>query len=210
MDTALPTPEGTGVSGGDDLRAAAKAMEEAAWREGIDPTGPLGVFVTAMRHAILIMAETGERHARGVIGSIQDARALTEGEVKKLRHTGEMASLALDQAKTAQAGSEVQRERVVGRFVESVVPQLVKAVGEAVVIRERDYNRRVQWGRAAGVGCLLLALVVGGNVWGSLQTAQVAEGARALERIKQCQAAPVKDTRTGNAFCRLQDLLAPA
>ena len=210
MNTALPNPDGTGVNGGDELRAAAKAMEEAAWREGIDRTGPLGVFVTAMRHAILIMAEIVDRQARGIVGTIQDARAFTEGEVKKVRHISEMTSLALDQAKTAQAGSEVQRERVVGRFVESVAPQVVAAIGEAVVIRERDYNRRVQWGRAAAVGGLCLALVVGGSTWGIWQTGQVTAGALALERIKRCQAAPIKDARTGTAFCVLQDLLPPS
>ena len=102
-------------------------------------------------------------------------------------------------------------ERVSGVFVEAVVPQIVERIGEAVVLRERRHNRRVQWGRAAGIAGVALAILAGGYVWGSQGSGgATAAGAVALDRIRQCQAAPVKDGRTGEAYCQLRDLLPPS
>ena len=195
----------------EELRAAAEDMEEAAWREGIDPAGPLGVFVRAMRKALLVVADLAAGQAVGVGTTVRDARALTQGELEKLRTANQMSANVLEQARVALAGSEVQRERVIGRFVETVAPQVVEAIREAVVIRERRYNQRVHWGRAAGIAALAAGVLLGGYIWGSQGSGDaVAAGAVALDRIRQCQAAPVKDGRTGEAYCPLKGLLPPA
>ena len=192
------------------LRAAADNLVEAARKDAIEPDGTLGHWVQSQFTILHVLADLADHLETEVKGVVVETHNLSKSELKKLGVANQTADAVLNQFKVALAGSEVQRERVIGRFVESVAPQVVKAIGEAVVIRERDYNKRVQWGRAAAVGTLFLALVVGGNLWASWQNGKVAEGALALDRIKRCQAAPVKDTRTGNAFCPLADLLAPA
>ena len=202
----VPISEGATA---EHLRAAATEMEEAAWREGIDAAAPLGVFVRAMHRTILVMAEIAERQADGVVKTVRDAMHVAEAV--KARKANEMAYLAVEAAKTAHASFEVQKDQVFGKLVSTIVPQMVKAVGEAVVIRERLYNARVQWGRAAGIATVAGCLVLGGYVWGGwhLDNAAVA-GAMALERIRQCQAAPVREDRTREAFCPLKALLPPA
>ena len=185
-------------------------MEEAAWREGIDPTGPLGIFVKAMQRALTVMAEASDRQASGVVRAIENARAMTEAEVAKAQLTNQLAATALDKAKTAHAGFEVQRERLITKLVDTIVPQMVAAVGEAVVIRERQHNQKVQWRRAFSIAALGGGLLLGGFVWGSwTPSVSTVEGVIAAERIKRCQAAPIKDTRTSETYCPMSVLMAP-
>ncbi len=96
-------------------------------------------------------------------------------------------------------------------FVETIAPQIVKVVGSAVVIRERRYNWTVHWGRAAGIATVAGGLLFGGYVWGSWHPDNAAlAGAVALDRIRRCEASPVRDDRTHDAFCPLKALLAPS
>jgi len=99
----------------------------------------------------------------------------------------------------------------VEKFVETIAPQIVKVVGSAVVIRERRYNWTVHWGRAAGIATVAGGLLLGGYVWGSWHPDNAAlAGAVALDRIRRCEASPVRDDRTHDAFCPLKALLAPS
>jgi len=202
------TPE---VATGEQLRVAAKEMEEAAWREGIDVHGPLGVFVRSMRATILVMADVAERQANGVVSTVRDARLMVEAEAIKVRKVSEQAFLAVEAAQTAHASFEVQKEEVFAKMVKAMVPEMVKAVGAAVVIRQRRYNWTVQWGRAAGIATVAGGLLLGGYVWGSWYPSNSAlAGAVALDRIRQCEASPVRDDRTHEAFCSMKALLAPS
>ena len=196
---------------GDALRATAKEMVEAAWREGIDEHGPLGVFVRSMHATILVMADVAERQANAVVNTVREARLMVEAEAMKARKACELAFLAVEAAKTAHASFEVQKDEVVAKMVKETVPQMVKAVGGAVVIRERRYNWTVHWGRAAGIAAIAGGLLFGGYTWGSWRPDNAAlSGAVALERIRQCEASPIRDERTKDAFCPLKALLAPS
>ncbi len=204
----VPTP---GMTAGEQLRAAAVEMEEAAWREGIDTDGPLGTFIQAMHRAIMTLAEIADRQADGVVKTVHDARRMVEAEAVKARKTNELAFLAMEGTRSAHASFDVQKEMLVGRMADTIVPQMVKAVGAAIVIRERRYNQRVHWGRAAGIAAVAGGLLLGGYVRGGWRPDNTAiAGAVALERIRQCQAAPVRDERTHEAFCPMKALLAPS
>jgi len=199
------------TAAGEKLRATAKEMEEAAWREGIDPHGPLGVFVRAMRATILVMADVAERQANGVVNTVRDARAMVEAEAIKVRKVSDQAFLAVEAARTAHASFEVQKDEVFTKMVKAMVPQMVKAVGAAVVIRQRRYNWTVHWDRAAGIATVAAGLLLGGYVWGSWYPSNSAiAGTVALDRIRQCEASPVRDDRTHESFCSMKALLAPS
>ena len=116
------------------------------------------------------------------------------------------------QAQSALASSEVQVEKVVGKFVASVAPEIVKQISGAVVLRERRYNQSALWGRAAAIAGVACCLVLGGYAWRAwTPDPAAATGALLLERIRQCQASPAfKQAQTGKAFCNLKALLAGA
>ena len=59
----------------EELRAAAEDMEEAAWREGVRPSGPLGVWVQAARRTLVSLADIVERQSDAVTSSVANARA---------------------------------------------------------------------------------------------------------------------------------------
>ncbi len=193
-----------------DLRAAAVEMENAAWREGIDATGPLGAFVMAMRSTVLVLADICERQAGSVAVTVQDARSMADAELKKLLAANKTAIALQAQAQNALASSEVKVDQVVSKFVMSVAPEIVKQISGAVVLRERRYNQSVLWGRAVAIAAVACGLVLGGYTWRAwTPDPAAATGALLLERIRQCQAAPTfRQPQTGDALCNVKSLLA--
>ena len=156
------------------------------------------------------MAEMSEQHRFTIVNVLQDARAVTEAEIEKARLANQLAGSAIEQARTAHAGFEVQREKLIAKLVDNVVPQMVKAVGEAIVIRERRHNQKVQWGRAFGIAALGGGLLLGGFIWGCWQPSDsTIAGSIALDRIKRCQAAPVHDASSKETYCPMSILLSP-
>lgn len=193
------------------LREEAEGLIEAARKDAIEPDGTLGHWVRSQASILRLQADLADHLEGEVKGSVAAARDLSKSELEMVRKTLGLANTALDQAKAAHAGIEIQKGNAFDKLVTSFVPQMVKAVGEAVVIREWNHNKRVQWGRAAGIAVAALGILAGGYVWGSRGPGEaVLAGAVALERIRQCQAAPVKDGRTGEAYCLLKGLLPPA
>lgn len=194
---------------GDVLRTAVRDLNEAAWREGIDRTAPLGVFVHALGQAITIMADTAERQERGVSTVIENARSFAEAEVASLRVANDMSRNILAQARSTLAGAEIERETVIAEFVKTATPQLTKALGAAVVIREKQHNADVRWRRAFSVAGVTLGLFVCGQIWANRHSAaDISDGALAVARIRQCVAKPFVDAKK-EAYCLLRDLLPP-
>ncbi len=194
-----------------ELEEVVQQTEVAAREWGVRPDHLEGRFVSALLGCLTWLGRIMQATVSDMKASAKDTKAAAAAELETLRTANKTALRVLQQAETALAGSDVQRQMAVGRFVETVAPQLVKAVGEAVVIRQRRYNQAVQWGRAAGIATVAGGLLLGGYAWGSWRPDNVAiAGAVALERIRQCEAAPVRDDRTHEAFCPMKVLLAPS
>jgi hypothetical protein len=194
-----------------ELAEVVRQTELAAREWGVRPDHLEGRFVSALLGCLTWLGRIMQAALSDMKASAKDTRAAATAELETLRTASKTALRVLQQAETALAGSDVQRQMAVGKFVETVTPQLVKAIGEAVVIRERRYNQTVHWGRAAGIATLAGGLLLGGYVWGSWRPDNaVIAGQIALDRIRQCEAAPVRDDRTKEAFCPMKLLLAPS
>lgn len=189
------------------LRAAAAGLAEAARKEGIEPDGPLGHWVKAQLVVVEALADLAEHFEQQVLGTVSQSHELAKVEVAKLREMTRLAKVAQDRANTEAAVLAVRKDGVFTEMVQTMVPQMVKAVGSAVVIRERRYNWTVHWGRAAGITAAAGSLVLGGYLWRGPDTAAVT-AAQVMERVKECQAAPILDTRTHESFCALKTLVA--
>jgi len=184
----------------EDLRASAEDMEQAAWREGIDPSGPLGVWVTALRHALVNLADISEKHSQGVTETIRNTQKLVDGEIKQLREANKQAVHAMNEAKAALSRAKVEAETVTLKTIQDLGPQILKGIREAVVIRERQYNRKVEWRRASLVAVAVLGLFLGGYSWRAWQNSSNASDALA-RCLKQPFAAP-----NGDRYCSFSTL----
>jgi len=194
-----------------ELEQVVQQTEVAARDWGVRPDHLEGRFVSALLGCLTWLGRIMQATVADLKASGQDARAAAAAELETLRNASKTALRVLQQAETALASSDVQRQMAVEKFVETIAPQIVKVVGSAVVIRERRYNWTVHWGRAAGIATVAGGLLFGGYVWGSWHPDNAAlAGAVALDRIRRCEASPVRDDRTHDAFCPLKALLAPS
>lgn len=191
------------------LADVVRQTEVAAREWGVRPDHLEGRFVSALMATLTWLGRLIQAAMTDLRASTQETRAASVIELEKLRLANEVSTKVLGQAKQALLGAEVEQRKLLGQVVAAAAPQLIAAIGAAVVIRERRYNTHLQWGRAAGIAALALALLGGGYVWGGWQSPSVTAGAVALERIRQCEADPVKDARTSEAFCPLRKLLPP-
>lgn len=212
---AVATQGGTGVEteaakAARELEGVVRETEIAAREWGVRPDHLEGRFVSALLSTLTWLGRLIQAAAADLKASAKETRAASAAELETLRIANAAATKVLDQANTALTVAGIEQSKLIAQFVAVAAPQLIQAVGAAVVIRERRYNKKVQWGRAAGIASVALGLLGSGYVWGGWQSADEAAGAVALERIRQCRATPVKDSRTGEAFCPLKHLLSPA
>ncbi len=178
-----------------------KATEGAASEWGIRPGHPEWRFVSALLDAVRWFGRLAAAGTADLKTTMEMAERKAEAELAQLRAATQAADLAVRQAKLAQTSLEVQRETLVARMVETIAPQLAKGVKEWVVIRERRYNRNVEWARAAAVGSVVLSLIAGGYAWRAIQDSS------ATEALDRCLAHPYADPASGKRFCELDSLL---
>ena len=193
----------------DALRTAIAETEDAARNWGVQPDRLEGKFVSALLGTLTWLGRLMHAAVADLKASSSEARAVSALELEKLHKANELSRTVLAQARSMQAGAEMERQAMIGKFVEASVPQLTKALGAAVVIRERDHNVRVRWLRALTVAGIALALFIGGQTWGGRHSAaDIVEGATAVDRINRCAARPLLNADK-EPFCRLRDLLSP-
>lgn len=185
----------------EELRAAAEDMEEAAWREGVRPSGPLGVWVQAARRTLVSLADIVERQSDAVTSSVANAKALAEAEVAKLREARLAAEAELKKATTALRTLEIRKETLTGEMVKVIAPGLREELKRAVVIKERRRDRNVEWARAAAVGAVVLGLVAGGYGWRAWDDSAMTAA------VEQCELHPLVDAK-GVRYCPLDAMLA--
>lgn len=183
----------------EELRASAEDMEQAAWRTGLTPDEPLGIWVISLRRTLTNLANLAEGEAQGVSAVIEGTRKLVDAEITQLRTANEGAVRAMNEANAALSRAKVEAEKLTLKTLGDLAPKILEHIRDAVVIRERRYNRKVEWRRATLVGMSVLGLMVGGYSWREWQDhdANAALG-RCLEHQFQ--------TPNGDKFCPVSSL----
>jgi len=193
-----------------ELERLVHQTEVAARDWGVRPDHLEGRFISALLSTLTWLGRLIQAAAADLKAAAKENRTASAADLEALRKASATAVKLQEQAQTALAVSDVQVSKVVTRFVDSVSPQIVKHISEAVVLRQRQLNQDALWGRAAGIAFVAIGLVLGGYLWAAwTPDPMVAAGLGALERIRQCQAAPIKEARTGENFCTLKSLLSP-
>jgi len=193
-----------------ELERLVHQTEVAARDWGVRPDHLEGRFISALLSTLTWLGRLIQAAAADLKAAAKENRTASVADLEALRQASATAIKLQEQAQTALAVTDVQVSKVVTRFVDSVSPQIVKQISEAVVLRERRRNQDALWGRAAGIAFGAIGLVLGGYFWAAwTPDPMAAAGAGALERIRHCQATPIKDARTGEPFCTLKSLLSP-
>ncbi|GAV34206.1 hypothetical protein ROTAS13_01869 [Roseomonas sp. TAS13] len=187
----------------EELRSLAEDLEQAAWRMDINPEDPLGIWSIAMRHTVIGMANLVERQERGVESIIKRSQALVDKEVTALRAMGDTAALQIGEAQAALAKAKVDAEKLTLQTLHDLTPKIVEQIRDAVVIREKRYNRSMRWRHYALISAATVCLMVGGysvRAWQDLG---------ATSAMARCVSAGFK-AADGEEYCAMRTLLPPA
>ncbi len=146
----------------DALRAAAVETREAAWRDGIDPDGPLGVWVRSQERALAAQALMLDEQETRVIDVVTTAKAAADGQVEVLKKTLALAQEHNKRHEIVARQSESDREKLVNHTVDQLTEQVSAKLSGALVLRQRRYDRTHRWGSAALAAGVVTALFLGG------------------------------------------------
>lgn len=185
------------------LREATDALDDAAWREGIEPDGALGLFVGVMRTALYRLADLSARTESTMGSNIDAVRLLAEQELLKLRQMTDAAGVAVRQARQAQINLELERELIATRLVEHLGPQIAEGVKHWRIIKETEFNRRQARRRAVLTAAAALALVTTGYL------GRAWEDRISAAAFAHCLAHRVTDQTGQHQYCDLADLAPP-
>jgi len=146
----------------DALRAAALETREAAWKDGIDPDGPLGAWVRSQERALAAQALMLDEQETRVTYVVTTAKAAADGQVEVLKTTLGLAQEHNKRAEIMVRQSESDREKLVNHTVDQLTEQVSAKLSGALVLRQRRYDRTHRWGSAALVAGVALGLFLGG------------------------------------------------
>ena len=184
-----------------ELSDRIKDTVDAARDWGVLPDHLEGRFVTAFLNAVSWLGRLVTAAVADLTAVVHAGQKLAETELATLKAANELAANTIRQARAAQTNIEVQRETLVARVVENIGPQLAGGVKDWLVLREREYNRKVARRRAAITGAAVVALIAGGY---GVRAWQDTDATAALLR---CVSTKIVSPTNGEAFCSLTTLL---
>jgi len=179
------------------LRAAAIETREAAWKDGIDPDGPLGAWVRSQERALA---------AQALMHDEQEARVTTvketvDGQVEVLKTTLALAQEHNKRHEIMARQSETNREKLVNHTVDQLTEQVSAKLSGALVLRQRRYDRTHRWGSAALVAGIALGLFLGGYGLHAYQWKFETGG------VQRCLQSAVRSA-DGTLFCQVKAVQA--
>jgi len=162
----------------EQLRAAVERLLREGRAEGIEPDGPLGVWLDAQAEALQGFAAILDGQEARFDQALARIEAANKSELAKLaaavvlaREAAQQGELAVMQARNAQVLLVVERENLVQRMIKETLPMFVERLKEVLVIRETQWNRRKESVRFALAGLLFVVVFAGGyglSVWHDL------------------------------------------
>ena len=180
----------------EDLRLAAEEMEQAAWREGIDPDGPLGVFVRSEKRVLLKLADTVVHFEKTMSVMLDGTQKLGETELATLKAANELAGDTIRQARAAQTNLEVQRETLSREWwrISARSWRAGEGLARPSGARAQSEDRTASGGDHSAA---VVALIAGGY---GLRAWQDTDATAALSR---CVSTKIVSPTNGEAFCSL-------
>ncbi len=202
-----------------EFTARTQAVEAAARDWGIRPDYPEGVFVSAMIRTQAGFSDLALSLADVLQTVVSEARATAEEELARQRVLTQQTRAALENASGAilnmEEGARVviarlegEKTKVTTQLIDRIVPDMIRGVKDALVIKERRRDQNMEWTRALGAAGLTLALVISGYVWGTWSdwgmSSRIESVGAAIER---CQVTSKWADDKGHRLCQMSDFL---
>lgn len=201
------TPVVTPVSASARLRAEAAALHLSAERDQIEANGTLGHWLRGQQSALGALADLAD-HIDKVVAQldervhdvIKNTRELSISEVHKLKEANALASASIQSAQSAEALLKLEADRTVRGMVESMQPDLIKALKTTTVIRQQQWNLRQNLMGVFSAASLLLGLFGVGYVMGGGDLRSRWDGDFAKAAVARCVEAAGKAGGKPEAF----------
>ena len=202
-----------------DFQARLEALKIAAKEWGLQPEHPEGIFVSTMIGTQAGFAELALSLGEALHAIVRDARATAENELARQRVLTQQTRAALENASGAivnmekdgrdtLARLEVEKTKVTTQLIDRIVPDMIRGVKDALVIKERRRDRNMEWTRALGAGGIALALVVSGYVWGTWSDWGMASRIESVgAAVERCQVTSKWADDKGQRLCQMSDFL---
>lgn len=202
-----------------EFTARTQAVEAAAREWGIRPDYPEGVFVSAMLGTQVGFAEFALTTAEALQATVAEARATAEEELARQRVVTAETRVALQNARDAIAAMEtggqgairkleIEQATVTTKLINGIVPEMIKGVRHALVIKQHRYNHNVEWARGLGIGALMLCLVVSGYVWATWSDWGLSSRVENLgATVEHCRLTSKWADDGGKRLCELSDFV---
>lgn len=142
------------------LRGVVQRLVETARAEGIEPDGPLGQWLQGQVQALEGLAGVLDGQTSQMDTVMSRIEATSKAGLDQVKFLSHAAELTLLQIRTLKAGLIVEHENVTLRMIKEVFPLFAEKLQGALVIREREWNRRVERRRFALAGATVLALAI--------------------------------------------------
>ena len=155
------------------LRESVERLLKVGGREGIEPDGPLAIWLAAQAEtleALISVVDSQTDRIDGLVRKAGDAvdlyAPLIKGRLEEASYALEAGKLALAQAKNAQLYLHTSQETLVVRMIQETLPLFAQRMQEVLVIREKAWSQNQAWRRymtAGGIaiGVFLVGLGVG-------------------------------------------------
>ncbi len=202
-----------------DFQASLEALRSAAMEWGLQPEHPEGIFVSTMIGTQAGFAELALSLGEALHAIVRDARVTAEEELARQRVLTQQTRVALENASGAilnmEEGARVviarlegEKTKVTTQLIDRIVPDMIRGVKDALVIKERRRDQNMEWTRALGAAGLTLALVISGYVWGTWSdwgmSSRIESVGAAIER---CQVTSKWADDKGHRLCQMSDFL---
>ena len=177
----------------DQLRVAQTQLDEAVLREGIEPTGPLGVWASAQRAMIAAMVSVMDDHATRVETKALVVEASMKAEVERVRVTNEAARV--ETMRLRSEGEVLKQERLTAGddLAIRMADKIRDRLKSTVLIREKRWNLFHNLRLVSMFAGVLFGVFLGGQ-WMVLQG-----DARGI--LERCKASPAIDPYSKLAYC---------
>lgn len=178
------------------LRAEAAGLLESAERDQIEPGGTLGHWLRGQEAALLALADMTDHIDRAaqhleerVHAAIKNTRELSISEVHKLQEATTLANATVQSLKSAEAVVKLRTDQAVSNLVETMKPDLIKALRTTTVIHQKGWNLRQNLIGVVSAACLLLGLFGVGYVMGGGDLRSRWDGDLARAAVSRCESA---------------------